>query len=600
MSEPLSSFEKPERLKRLRHSTAHIMAQAVLEQFHGAHIAIGPPIDTGFYYDFELPRPITHDDLAAIEERMREVIREGHAFERRELQPDQARALFADQPFKVELIDGIVSRGLDEYGEATAAPVLSTYRHDAFEDLCGGPHVDDTSQIPPDAFKLVNIAGAYWRGDAKRPMLQRIYGAMFESREELEEHLRLLEEARQRDHRKIGAELGLYTFADEVGPGLPLWLPKGATIRRVLERWIVDLELAAGYQHVYTPHVAKVDLYRQSGHWEKFHDDMFPPMQRDEEEFVLRPMNCPHHILIYREGLHSYRQLPIRIAELGTMYRFEKSGELSGLSRVRAMTLNDAHIFCRDDQVKEEFKGVLNLVLEAYRQLGFTEYWHRLSLHDPNSPAKYHSDEALWQFTEQVLREAMDEMGLPYVEAPGEAAFYGPKLDVQVKNVVGKDETISTIQIDNHLPARFGLEYIGEDGQPRRPAIIHRGVISTFERMAAYLIENYKGAFPVWLAPIQAKFVPIADRHNEYCEAWAAQFRAAGLRVEVDSRSERMNAKIRQAQLEKVPYMLVVGDREQESRTVAVRLRSGEDLGAVPAGEVLARIRHEAESHAGA
>ena len=597
MTEAFAALDRPERLRRLRHSTAHVMAQAVLEQFPGAHIAIGPPIDTGFYYDFELPRTLTPEDLTGIEERMRAILRGNHAFERRELQPDEARGVFSDQPFKVELIDGIVSRGLDEYGERTESPVLSTYRHDTFEDLCGGPHVENTGQIASDAFKLVNIAGAYWRGDAARPMLQRVYGAMFESKEELDEHLRLLEEARQRDHRKIGADLNLFMVADEVGSGLPLWLPKGATIRRILERWIVDLELASGYEHVNTPHLAKVDLYRRSGHWEKFHDDMFPPMERDNEEFVLRPMNCPHHILIYKHGLHSYRQLPIRIAELGTMYRYEKSGELSGLSRVRAMTLNDAHIFCRADQVKDEFKRVLALVLEAYRQLGFTDYWHRLSLHDAANPVKYHADEGLWQFTEQVLREAMDEMGLPYVEAPGEAAFYGPKLDVQVKNVVGRDETISTIQIDNHLPIRFDLEYIGEDGQPHRPTIIHRGVISTFERMVAYLIENYKGAFPVWLAPIQAKLIPIADRHNEYCESVAGQFRAAGIRVEVDGRSERMNAKIRQAQLEKVPYMLVAGDREAEANQVAVRRRSGEDLGPVDVGLVRDRILAEAASH---
>ncbi len=596
----LAEMERPERLKRLRHSAAHVMAQAVLELFPDANIAIGPPIETGFYYDFELPRPLTPDDLEGLENRMREIMREGHRFERRELDPAEARALFHDQPFKLELIDGIVARGFDEYGQPTDAPALSTYRHASFEDLCGGPHVEETGQIPLDAFRLVNVAGAYWRGDANRPMLQRIYAVMFETKDELEEHLRLLEEARQRDHRKLGAELELFMVADEVGSGLPLWLPNGTTIRRTLERWIVDLELAAGYRHVNTPHVAKVDLYKRSGHWEKFHDDMFPVMERDNEEFVLRPMNCPHHILIYKHDLHSYRQLPIKIAELGTMYRYEKSGELSGLSRVRAMTLNDAHIFCRPDQVKEEFKDVLRLVLEAYRQLGFTEYWHRLSLHDAENPSKYHSDEEMWQFTEQVLREAMDEMGLPYVEAPGEAAFYGPKLDVQVKNVLGKDETISTIQIDNHLPLRFDLEYIGEDSQPHRPTIIHRGVISTFERMVAYLIENYKGAFPVWLAPIQARLIPIADRHAEYCEQVASTLRAAGIRVDVDTRSERMNAKIRQAQLEKIPYMLVAGDREAAASQVAVRLRSGEDLGALDVAAVRDRIREENESHAGA
>ncbi len=597
MNSELAALDRSDRLRRLRHSAAHVMAQAVVERFPGAEIAIGPPIDNGFYYDFRLPRTLTLEDLEAIETRMREIIAGKHAFEYREITPEEGRRLFEDQPFKLELIDGIVARGLDEYGEQTTAPVLSTYRHDAFEDLCGGPHVGDTSQIRPDSFKLVNVAGAYWRGDEKRPMLQRIYGLMFETVEELAEYLRLQEEARQRDHRKIGAEMGLFMVADEVGAGLPLWLPKGATIRRTLERWIIDLELARGYQHVNTPHVAKVDLYRRSGHWEKFQDSMFPTMEREDEEFVLRPMNCPHHILIYKAGLHSYRELPVRIAESGTMYRYEKSGELSGLSRVRAMTLNDAHIFCRAEQVKDEFKGVLDLILESYRQLGFSEYWHRLSLHDPAHPEKYHPDEELWLFTEQVLREAMDELGFPYVEAPGEAAFYGPKLDVQVTNVLGKDETISTIQIDNHLPNRFDLEYIGEDGQRHRPTIIHRGVISTFERMVAYLIENCKGAFPAWLAPVQAKLIPIADRHNDYCQEVAAAFRDRGLRAEVDARSERMNAKIRQAQLEKVPYMLIAGDRERDAGAVAVRLRSGEDLGPRPVEQVIERIAAEVAEH---
>ncbi|MEK7216762.1 MAG: threonine--tRNA ligase, partial [Chloroflexota bacterium] len=443
---------------------------------------------------------------------------------REEVSKDEARHIFAQQPYKLEIIDVIP----DEQ--------VRVYRQSGFTDLCRGPHLESTGQVK--AFKLLTIAGAYWRGDEKRPMLQRIYGAAYETAEEVEHYLELLEEARQRDHRKLGAELGLFTVAEEVGSGLPLWLPKGATIRRILERWIVDLELASGYQHVYTPHIAKVELYHRSGHWEKFHEGMFPVMERDNEQFVLRPMNCPHHILIYKSGMHSYRELPIRIAELGTQYRYEKSGELTGLSRVRAMTLNDAHIFCRAEQVKDEFKAVVNLILEAYKQLGFTSYWHRLSLHDPNDPVKYHPDEEMWQFTEQVLREAMDELGLPYVEASGEAAFYGPKLDVQVQTALGKDETISTIQIDNHLPHRFDLEYIGEDGKAHRPTIIHRGVLSTFERMVAYLIENYKGVFPLWLAPVQAVLIPIADRHLKYAQEVEARLREEGLRVEVDGRQE--------------------------------------------------------------
>ena len=561
-------------LDTMRHSAAHIMAEAVLSIFPEGKVGIGPTIDYGFYYDFDLPRPLTPEDLVAIETKMQAIVAQDAPFSREEVSKDEARRIFAQQPYKLEIIDVIP----DEQ--------VRVYRQSGFTDLCRGPHLESTGQVK--AFKLLTIAGAYWRGDEKRPMLQRIYGAAYETSEEVERYLELLEEARQRDHRKLGAELGLFTVAEEVGSGLPLWLPKGATIRRILERWIVDLELASGYQHVYTPHIAKVELYHRSGHWEKFHEAMFPVMERDNEQFVLRPMNCPHHILIYKSGMHSYRELPIRIAELGTQYRYEKSGELSGLSRVRAMTLNDAHIFCRAAQVKDEFKAVVNLILEAYKQLGFTSYWHRLSLHDPNDPVKYHPDEEMWQFTEQVLREAMDELGLPYVEAPGEAAFYGPKLDVQVQTALGKDETISTIQIDNHLPHRFDLEYIGEDGKAHRPTIIHRGVLSTFERMVAYLIENYKGVFPLWLAPVQAVLIPIADRHLEYAQKVASQLRALGLRVQVDDRSERMNSKIRDAQLQKVPYMLIMGDREAADGALSVRLLSGEEIRGQKVGDFVA------------
>ncbi|MSQ27145.1 MAG: threonine--tRNA ligase [Dehalococcoidia bacterium] len=561
-------------LDTMRHSAAHIMAEAVLSIFPEGKVGIGPTIDYGFYYDFDLPRPLTPEDLVAIETKMQAIVAQDAPFSREEVSKDEARRIFAQQPYKLEIIDVIP----DEQ--------VRVYRQSGFTDLCRGPHLESTGQVK--AFKLLTIAGAYWRGDEKRPMLQRIYGAAYETSEEVERYLELLEEARQRDHRKLGAELGLFTVAEEVGSGLPLWLPKGATIRRILERWIVDLELASGYQHVYTPHIAKVELYHRSGHWEKFHEAMFPVMERDNEQFVLRPMNCPHHILIYKSGMHSYRELPIRIAELGTQYRYEKSGELSGLSRVRAMTLNDAHIFCRAEQVKDEFKAVVNLILEAYKQLGFTSYWHRLSLHDPNDPVKYHPDEEMWQFTEQVLREAMDELGLPYVEAPGEAAFYGPKLDVQVQTALGKDETISTIQIDNHLPHRFDLEYIGEDGKAHRPTIIHRGVLSTFERMVAYLIENYKGVFPLWLAPVQAVLIPIADRHLEYAQKVASQLRALGLRVQVDDRSERMNSKIRDAQLQKVPYMLIMGDREAADGALSVRLLSGEEIRGQKVGDFVA------------
>ncbi len=569
--------------ERIRHSASHVMADAVVQLFPEAKLAIGPPTGDGFYYDFLVSRPFTPEDLEGIEALMRETIARDHPFIRREVSRQEVIAQNSEQPFKGEII-----------AEIPEDEVISTYTHSGFTDLCEGPHVDSTGKIP--ALKLLSVAGAYWRGDEHRPMLQRIYGTAFESQEALDDYLFQLEEAQRRDHRKLGRELGLFSLAEGVGPGLPLWLPKGATIRRILERWIVDLELEAGYQHVYTPHLAKVDLYKQSGHWEKFQDSMFPVMERDNEQIVLRPMNCPHHILIYKTGLHSYRELPIRIAELGTMYRYEKSGELSGLSRVRAMTLNDAHIFCRADQVKEEFKAVLNFILEAYSQLGFTSYWHRLSLHDPADPEKYHQDEEMWQFTEQVLLEAMNEMNLPYEEAPGEAAFYGPKLDVQVETVLGKEETVSTIQIDNHLSDRFDLEYIGEDGKAHRPTIIHRSVISTFERLVAHLIEHYAGAFPTWLAPVQAVLIPISDRHLEYARHVESQIKGAGIRVEVDGRSERMNAKVRDAQLQKVPYMLIMGDKEAAEGAVSVRLRSEQDLGPKPLAEVIELLLEDIRS----
>ncbi|HEY8490004.1 MAG TPA: threonine--tRNA ligase, partial [Dehalococcoidia bacterium] len=524
---------------------------------------------------------LTPEDLEAIERRMREVMAQRYAFVHDEITKDEARKLFADQPYKLEIIEGI------------PGDRVSLYRHDGFVDLCEGPHVGDTGQIPP--FKLVNVAGAYWRGDERRPQLQRIYGALFETQEELDEHFHRLEEARRRDHRRIGRELGLFATYDEIGAGLPMWLPKGAVIRAELERFILDKERRAGYQHVVTPDIAKLDLYKTSGHWEHYQDSMFPPMDLETEELVLRPMNCPHHIMIYRHtGVHSYRDLPIRLAELGTMYRYEKSGELSGLNRVRVMTLNDAHIFCRADQIESEFSGVVRLIRETYDELGIRDFWFRLSFRDPADTEKYVQNDAMWDHAQAVLKKAMDDLALPYVVAEGEAAFYGPKLDVQVPNVLGKDETVSTIQIDFHLPDRFGLEYVAEDGSRQRPVIIHRGIIGTFERMVAHLIEAYAGAFPLWLAPVQAVVIPIADRHVEYAASVVQRLREAGLRVDLDARSERMNAKIRDAQVQKVPYMLVVGDREVAAGAVAVRRRSGEDLGAVPVDDVLARMQAEA------
>jgi threonyl-tRNA synthetase len=579
MAQSLDRLPNEERLYRMRHSAAHIMAEAVLELVPGGKFAIGPPIEHGFYYDFDLPRPLTTDDLATIEERMRRTIDANYDFVRDEVAKDEARRLFADQPYKLELIDGIE----DER--------VSLYRHAAFTDLCEGPHVEQTGQV--GAFKLTSIAGAYWRGDERNAMLQRIYGALFETQAELDDYLRRLAEMQRRDHRRLGRELELFATHELIGAGLPLWLPKGAVVRRLLEDFILELERQAGYQHVYSPHLAKRELYELSGHWEHFKDDMFPPMALEHEEVVLRPMMCPHHILIYGQRKRSYRELPLRIAELNTQYRYERSGVVGGLSRVRAMNLNDAHIFCTPDQIKHEFSNVMRLVERAYGDLGITEYSYRLSLRDPDNKEKYAPNDAMWEAAEQILRDAMTDLELPFTEARGEAAFYGPKLDIQLRDILGREETVSTVQIDFYLPERFDLTFVGEDGAEHRPVIIHRGVISTMERMVAYLIELYAGAFPLWLAPVQAVVIPIADRHLEYANRVVDDLRAEGFRVEIDDRGERMQAKIRDAQLQKIPYMLIVGDRERDAGAVAVRHRDGSDLGALPLFQVIDRLRDE-------
>jgi threonyl-tRNA synthetase len=575
----LEQMSSEDRLYRMRHSAAHIMAEAVLAMFPEAKFAIGPPIDTGFYYDFELPRALTPEDLPEIEERMRKRMTSDVPFEHSEMSKGQAIEQFRAQPFKVELIKGIA----DER--------VSLYRQGDFVDLCEGPHVERTGQVPP--FKLTSVAGAYWRGDEKRPMLQRIYGALFETQEELDAYLERIDDAARRDHRKLGRDLGLYISSELVGAGLPLLLPKGATVRRLLEEYILTQERTAGYLHVKTPDLGKVDLYKTSGHWDHYRENMWPPMQLEHEEVVLRPMCCPHHILVYQHDLHSYRELPIRIAEIGNMYRYERSGVVGGLSRVRVMALNDAHIFCTPDQIKAEFSGVMRLVERAYATLGITNYAYRLSLRDPADTEKYVQNDAMWELGERLLRESLDELGVNYYDGVGEAAFYGPKVDVQIYDWLGRQETMSTIQIDFHLPERFELEYIGEDGQRHRPVIVHRGIIGTIERMMAYLIELYMGAFPAWLAPVQAVVIPIADRHAGYAHKVYESLRGEGFRAELDARTERMNAKIRDAQLQKVPYMLVVGDREAEAEAVAVRTRAGEDLGSMPVFQFIDRLRDE-------
>jgi threonyl-tRNA synthetase len=556
----------PEALDVYRHSTAHLLAAAVLELYPETKLGIGPPIENGFYYDFDRATPFTPEDLEKIEKKMWEIQKRHLPYERVYTEKEAGLRKYAGAWMKCELI---TERAGEVFSEYTLGP--------HFIDFCRGPHVPDTSKIK--AFKLLSIAGAYWKGSEHNKQLQRIYGTAFFTRQDLEDYLKRLDEAKRRDHRKLGKELELFTVNETVGAGLPLWLPKGATVRRLLEDYILERERAAGYQHVYTPDLAKVDLYKRSGHWEHYHEDMFPVMQLENEQMVLRPMNCPHHILIYESKQRSYRDLPVRLAELGTMYRYERSGVLSGLSRVRCMTLNDAHIFCRPDQIKEEFSNVMKLVEQAYRDLGITKYRYRLSLRDKTNKEKYVDNDEMWELGQQVLREAMDALALPYVEAPGEAAFYGPKLDIQLADVLGHEETYSTIQVDFHLPSQFALEYVGADGARHRPVMIHRAIISTMERMVSYLIELYAGAFPMWLAPVQVTVLPITDRQTEYARKVASAVEAAGLRVTVDERSEKVNLKIREAQLQKIPYMLVVGDREQESGQVAVRNRTRGDLG---------------------
>lgn len=546
-------------LEVLRHSTAHLMAQAVRRIFGNVKLGVGPVIEGGFYYDMDLEVSITPEDLPKIEKEMKKIISENLEIIRKEVSRDEAKELFAGDEYKQELIDAI-----------PADEKVTIYEQGEFFDLCRGVHVPSTGKIKE--FKLLSIAGAYWRGNSDNKMLQRVYGTAFFKKEDLEQHLKFLEEAKERDHRKIGKELNLFTTSQKVGQGLPMWLPKGATIRRIVERYIVDKEERLGYNHVYTPIMGSVDLYKTSGHWDHYQEDMFPVMEMDNEQLVLRPMNCPHHMMIYKNGIHSYRELPIRIAELGTMHRYEMSGALSGLQRVRGMTLNDAHIFVRPDQIKEEFQRVVELIIAVYKDFDITDYSFRLSYRDPEDKEKYFDDDEMWNKAQSMLKEAMDGLGLEYFEADGEAAFYGPKLDVQVRTALGKDETLSTVQLDFLLPERFDLTYVGEDGKPNRPVVIHRGVVSTMERFVAYLIEEYKGAFPTWLAPVQAVVIPVSPEvHIDYAKQVEEKLRAEGFRVELDSRDEKIGYKIREHQMQKIPYMLVVGDNEVSDNAVNVR-----------------------------
>jgi len=574
----MSEQYEESKLYRLRHSAAHVMAQAVLEKFPEGKVAIGPPIEDGFYYDFDLPRPLTPEDLEEIEARMREIIKHDSAFVKEEVSAEEARHIFADQPYKLELIDGLEEGGVDEHGNVVdEKPVISIYKSDAFVDLCRGPHLESTGKIHPKAIKLMNVAGAYWRGDEHNPMLQRIYGTAWLSPDDLKQYLWRLEEAKKRDHRKLGRELDLFSISDDVGSGLVLWHPNGAKVRYLAERFWEDEHLRNGYDFVYTPHIGKSDLWEISGHLGFYAENMYAPIEIEDQQYYLKPMNCPFHIEIYKSGIRSYRDLPMRLAEKGTVYRYERSGVMHGLMRVRGFTQDDAHHFCAPSQMPDEIDFVLSFSLNMLRSFGFNDINAYLS----TRPEKAVGAPEQWRDAEAALEAALKRADLPYHVDEGGGAFYGPKIDLKVKDAIGREWQLSTIQFDFNLPERFDMTYIEEDGQAYRPYMIHRALLGSIERFFGVLIEHYGGAFPVWLAPIQAVIIPIADRHMDYAKEAAAELKAAGLRVEVDDRSDRMNAKIRDAEKKKIPYMLVVGDREMEQGQVDIRRRSGERLGAM-------------------
>ncbi len=583
-------------LYKVRHSSAHIMAQAVREMFPDAQIAIGPPIEDGFYYDFGLPRPLTPEDLAVIEKRMREIIAGDFSYEKRVLSADEARALFADQVYKLELIAGLEGGGFDEYGEPLAgAPEISVYTQDTFTDLCRGPHVEHTGQINPAALKLLNVAGAYWRGDENKPMLQRIYGTAWQTADELEQYLWKLEEAKKRDHRRLGKDLDLFSINEDVGPGLILWHPKGGMVRKLAEDYCREEHERGGYEFVYSPHIGKANLWETSGHLDWYKENMYAPLDIEGQQYYLKPMNCPFHVQIFGSQHRSYRELPMRFAEWGTVYRYERSGVVHGLLRVRGFTQDDAHLFCRPDQMPEEIDKVLQFSLNILRAFGFEDFQAYLATRNPEKAA---GDPEAWEAPTQALRMALERAEVPYQVDEGEATFYGPKIDIKIKDALGREWQLSTIQFDFILPERFDLKYVGDDGLEHRPYMIHRALLGSMERFMGVLIEHYAGAFPVWLAPVQAVLIPIADRHLDYAGQVADQLKAAGLRVEVDSRNERMNAKIRDAQMQKIPYMLVVGDREVEDGTASVRLRSGENMRAMAIDTLLSRMTEEVATHA--
>ena len=582
------NIKENEQLSVMNHSCAHLLAQAVKHLYPNAKFWVGPVIEEGFYYDIDLGDvTLTEEDLPKIEKEMKKISKDGKRIVREELTKDEALKKFGDDPYKVDLI----SRMNEE------DTVISCYTQGDFTDLCRGPHVETVKELKH--FKLLKVSGAYWKGDSNNKMLQRIYGICFSTEEELEEHLKFLEDCKQRDHRKLGKDLGIFMFADLVGKGLPMWLPNGFIVRRNLVDYITDKEISLGYKHVMTPSLGNVDLYKTSGHWDHYKDDMFPAMELDDEAYVLRPMNCPHHMMMFKNKLHSYRDLPIRIAEIANDFRYEASGAVCGIERTRAFTQNDSHIFCRPDQIKDEFKGVIQLILDVYKDFGFKDNKFRVSLRDKNDTLKYFGNDELWSKSERELREVLEELGADYYEAEGEAAFYGPKLDVQVKSAIGHDVTLSTVQLDYQLPERFELTYVSETGEKVRPVVIHRAILGSLDRFIAFLLEETKGVLPLWLAPVQVEIIPVSVEHQgEYGEEILRKLKGEGIRVELDSRNEKVGYKMREAQTMKIPYSVVIGDNEKKDNLVTYRKHGSDEKTTVSIEEFIELLKKEINTKA--
>ena len=578
--------EKSQELEKARHSLAHILAKALISLYPQTKLTIGPAIEDGFYYDIDLDKSITPEEYGTIEKKMKEILNKGEAFTRKVVSKDEALKLFKDNPYKCEIINELPE------GEE----VSLYYTGYDFFDLCRGPHVESSRNLQNYAFKIHAVNGAYWRGSEKNKMLQRVYCYAFRTKKELADHIQMLEEAKKNDHRKLGKELGIFMFNELVGKGLPMYLPNGFTLRRILSDYIMEKEIAQGYKHVMTPSLGNVDLYKTSGHWDHYKDDMFPAMELDEEAYVLRPMNCPHHMVMFKNSMHSYRDLPIRIAEIANDFRFEDSGNLCGLERARAFTQNDSHIFCTESQIAQEIKGVITLIYDVYKDFGFEKYKFRLSLRDPNNTEKYFGNDKLWEESENALREIIKSTGVDYYEAPGEAAFYGPKIDVQVRSALGHDVTLSTVQLDYQLPEKFELEYIGEDGERHRPVVIHRAILGSLDRFIAFLLEERKGLLSLWLAPEQVRVLPLTDRNNDYAREILSTLKGENLRVEIDDRNEKIGYKIREALSMKVPYLIIVGDEEEKDKTISIRGRGFENKSGLKLSDFIERLESEIKS----